>query len=167
MRSKSYPRVDDRSDRTLCSPASVLQCVCERWRTEYCHSAGSSYSHDPLQGWSCGAMKAGSQIHLLLWKNWTLRKRQKVLSLMRMSLGIKLFKPRPPKYDRLWIFINLFAVQVRFLVEIIWPVLLFSGLVWLRNANPLYQQHECEKLLFFCMLSSCLLWIWVKKGFLC
>uniref|UniRef100_A0A3Q3XQQ9 ABC transporter domain-containing protein n=1 Tax=Mola mola TaxID=94237 RepID=A0A3Q3XQQ9_MOLML len=55
-------------------------------------------------------MKAGSQIRLLLWKNWTLRKRQKV----------------------------------RFLVEIIWPVLLFSGLVWLRNANPLYQQHECH-----------------------
>ncbi|XP_075878067.1 retinal-specific phospholipid-transporting ATPase ABCA4-like [Nelusetta ayraudi] len=55
-------------------------------------------------------MKTGSQIRLLLWKNWTLRKRQKV----------------------------------RFLVEIIWPVLLFSGLVWLRNANPLYRQHECH-----------------------
>ncbi|XP_041804213.1 retinal-specific phospholipid-transporting ATPase ABCA4-like isoform X2 [Chelmon rostratus] len=55
-------------------------------------------------------MKTGSQIRLLLWKNWTLRKRQKV----------------------------------RFLVEIIWPVLLFIGLVWLRKANPLYQQHECH-----------------------
>ncbi|XP_068604697.1 retinal-specific phospholipid-transporting ATPase ABCA4 [Brachionichthys hirsutus] len=55
-------------------------------------------------------MKTGSQIHLLLWKNWTLRKRQKV----------------------------------RFLVEILWPVLLFIGLVWLRRANPLYQQHECH-----------------------
>lgn len=37
------------------------------------------------------------------------------------------------------------SVQVRFLVEIFWPVLLFSGLVWLRKANPLYQQHECKK----------------------
>ncbi|KAM4552605.1 retinal-specific phospholipid-transporting ATPase ABCA4-like isoform 2-T2 [Odontesthes bonariensis] len=55
-------------------------------------------------------MKTGSQICLLLWKNWTLRKRQKV----------------------------------RFLVEILWPVLLFIGLVWLRKANPLYQQHECH-----------------------
>ncbi|XP_034558386.1 retinal-specific phospholipid-transporting ATPase ABCA4-like [Notolabrus celidotus] len=55
-------------------------------------------------------MNTGSQIRLLLWKNWTLRKRQKV----------------------------------RFLVEIIWPVLLFVGLVWLRKANPLYQQHECH-----------------------
>ncbi|KAM4557505.1 retinal-specific phospholipid-transporting ATPase ABCA4-like [Fundulus diaphanus] len=55
-------------------------------------------------------MKTGSQIRLLLWKNWTLRKRQKV----------------------------------RFLVEILWPVLLFIGLVWLRKANPLYQQHECH-----------------------
>ncbi|KAM9719976.1 retinal-specific phospholipid-transporting ATPase ABCA4-like isoform 2-T2 [Menidia menidia] len=55
-------------------------------------------------------MKTGSQIRLLLWKNWTLRKRQKV----------------------------------RFLVEIFWPVLLFIGLVWLRKANPLYQQHECH-----------------------
>ncbi|XP_036941074.1 retinal-specific phospholipid-transporting ATPase ABCA4-like [Acanthopagrus latus] len=55
-------------------------------------------------------MKTGSQIRLLLWKNWTLRKRQKV----------------------------------RFLVEICWPVLLFIGLVWLRKANPLYQQHECH-----------------------
>ncbi|XP_049888886.1 retinal-specific phospholipid-transporting ATPase ABCA4 [Epinephelus moara] len=55
-------------------------------------------------------MKTGSQIRLLLWKNWTLRKRQKV----------------------------------RFLVEICWPMLLFIGLVWLRKANPLYQQHECH-----------------------
>ncbi|KAG7526745.1 retinal-specific ATP-binding cassette transporter-like isoform X1 [Solea senegalensis] len=55
-------------------------------------------------------MKTGSQIHLLLWKNWTLRKRQKI----------------------------------RFVVEIFWPVLLFIGLVWLRRANPLYQQHECH-----------------------
>ncbi|KAM9790018.1 retinal-specific phospholipid-transporting ATPase ABCA4-like [Neosynchiropus ocellatus] len=55
-------------------------------------------------------MKTGSQIRLLLWKNWTLRKRQKV----------------------------------RFLVELFWPVLLFIGLVWLRKANPLYQQHECH-----------------------
>uniref|UniRef100_A0A3Q2CDC7 ATP-binding cassette, sub-family A (ABC1), member 4b n=1 Tax=Cyprinodon variegatus TaxID=28743 RepID=A0A3Q2CDC7_CYPVA len=55
-------------------------------------------------------MKTGSQIRLLLWKNWTLRKRQKI----------------------------------RLLVEIFWPVLLFIGLVWLRKANPLYQQHECH-----------------------
>uniref|UniRef100_A0A7N6FCY9 ABC transporter domain-containing protein n=1 Tax=Anabas testudineus TaxID=64144 RepID=A0A7N6FCY9_ANATE len=55
-------------------------------------------------------MRTGSQIRLLLWKNWTLRKRQKI----------------------------------RFLVEIFWPVLLFIGLVWLRKANPLYQQHECH-----------------------
>ncbi|XP_034470227.1 retinal-specific phospholipid-transporting ATPase ABCA4-like isoform X1 [Hippoglossus hippoglossus] len=55
-------------------------------------------------------MKTSSQIRLLLWKNWTLRKRQKT----------------------------------RFLVEIFWPVLLFIGLVWLRKANPLYQQHECH-----------------------
>ncbi|TNM98466.1 hypothetical protein fugu_014712 [Takifugu bimaculatus] len=33
---------------------------------------------------------------------------------------------------------------VRFFVEIFWPLLLFSGLVWLRKANPLYQQHECH-----------------------
>ncbi|CAN9502757.1 unnamed protein product [Ophioblennius macclurei] len=55
-------------------------------------------------------MNTGSQIRLLLWKNWTLRKRQKI----------------------------------RFAVEIFWPVLLFIGLVWLRKANPLYQQHECH-----------------------
>uniref|UniRef100_A0A3Q3JX75 P-type phospholipid transporter n=1 Tax=Monopterus albus TaxID=43700 RepID=A0A3Q3JX75_MONAL len=55
-------------------------------------------------------MKTGSQIRLLLWKNWTVRKRQKI----------------------------------RFLVEIVWPVLLFISLVWLRKANPLHQQHECH-----------------------
>uniref|UniRef100_A0A8C5I5E5 P-type phospholipid transporter n=1 Tax=Gouania willdenowi TaxID=441366 RepID=A0A8C5I5E5_GOUWI len=55
-------------------------------------------------------MNTGAQIRLLLWKNWTLRKRQKI----------------------------------RFLVEIIWPALLFIGLVWLRKANPLYKQHECH-----------------------
>ncbi|XP_029110683.1 retinal-specific ATP-binding cassette transporter-like [Scleropages formosus] len=55
-------------------------------------------------------MGVGSQIRLLLWKNWTLRKRQKI----------------------------------RFLVEIMWPVILFIGLVWLRKANPLYRQDECH-----------------------
>uniref|UniRef100_A0A671S349 P-type phospholipid transporter n=1 Tax=Sinocyclocheilus anshuiensis TaxID=1608454 RepID=A0A671S349_9TELE len=55
-------------------------------------------------------MNTGSQIRLLLWKKWTLRKRQKI----------------------------------RFLVEILWPVFLFIGLVWLRRANPLYRQHECH-----------------------
>ncbi|KAG7277131.1 hypothetical protein CRUP_022594 [Coryphaenoides rupestris] len=55
-------------------------------------------------------MNPGSQIRLLLWKNWTLRKRQKV----------------------------------RFVVEIVWPVMLFIGLVWLRGANPLYRQHQCH-----------------------
>lgn len=39
----------------------------------------------------------------------------------------------------------LVSLQVRFLVEILWPLLLFSGLVWLRKANPLYQQHECKE----------------------
>uniref|UniRef100_A0A8C2DM69 ATP-binding cassette, sub-family A (ABC1), member 4b n=1 Tax=Cyprinus carpio TaxID=7962 RepID=A0A8C2DM69_CYPCA len=55
-------------------------------------------------------MNTSKQIRLLLWKNWTLRKRQKI----------------------------------RFLVEILWPVFLFIGLVWLRRANPLYRQHECH-----------------------
>ncbi|TRZ04355.1 hypothetical protein DNTS_000478, partial [Danionella cerebrum] len=39
---------------------------------------------------------------------------------------------------------DLFHVQIRFLVEILWPVFLFIGLVWLRRANPLYRQHECH-----------------------
>ncbi|XP_039671640.1 retinal-specific phospholipid-transporting ATPase ABCA4-like [Perca fluviatilis] len=93
----------------------LLQFVCEPvsldvGRLLYHSIRGLSQSDDPFQGQSCGAMKTGSQIRLLLWKNWTLRKRQKV----------------------------------RFLVEICWPVLLFVGLVWLRKANPLYQQHECH-----------------------
>ncbi|CAL8311233.1 unnamed protein product [Merluccius merluccius] len=51
-----------------------------------------------------------NQVKLLLWKNWTIRKRQKG----------------------------------RFFMEIMWPVMLFIGLVWLRRANPLYRQHECH-----------------------
>ncbi|KAK7881153.1 hypothetical protein WMY93_029562 [Mugilogobius chulae] len=34
--------------------------------------------------------------------------------------------------------------EVRFLMEILWPVILFMGLVWLRRVNPLYRQHECH-----------------------
>lgn len=34
--------------------------------------------------------------------------------------------------------------QVRLLMEIMWPVMLFMGLVWLRRVNPLYRQHECK-----------------------
>ncbi|XP_047424587.1 retinal-specific phospholipid-transporting ATPase ABCA4a isoform X2 [Mugil cephalus] len=55
-------------------------------------------------------MGAGGQIKLLLWKNWTIRRRQ----------------------------------RVRFFMEIMWPVMLFMGLVWLRRVNPLYRQHECH-----------------------
>ncbi|XP_035855343.1 retinal-specific phospholipid-transporting ATPase ABCA4 isoform X2 [Sander lucioperca] len=55
-------------------------------------------------------MGAGRQVKLLLWKNWTIRRRQ----------------------------------RVRFLMEIMWPVMLFMGLVWLRRVNPLYRQHECH-----------------------
>ncbi|XP_036853988.2 retinal-specific phospholipid-transporting ATPase ABCA4 isoform X3 [Manis javanica] len=50
------------------------------------------------------------QIQLLLWKNWTLRKRQKI----------------------------------RLVVELVWPLSLFLILIWLRNVNPLYRQHECH-----------------------
>ncbi|XP_030623464.1 retinal-specific phospholipid-transporting ATPase ABCA4a [Chanos chanos] len=55
-------------------------------------------------------MGSSSQVRLLLWKNWTVRRRQKT----------------------------------RFFMEIMWPVVLFIGLVWLRRANPLYSQHECH-----------------------
>ncbi|XP_044032286.1 retinal-specific phospholipid-transporting ATPase ABCA4a isoform X2 [Siniperca chuatsi] len=55
-------------------------------------------------------MGAGRQVKLLLWKNWTIRRRQ----------------------------------RARFFMEIMWPVMLFMGLVWLRRVNPLYRQHECH-----------------------
>nr|XP_008522837.1 PREDICTED: retinal-specific ATP-binding cassette transporter [Equus przewalskii] len=55
-------------------------------------------------------MRFARQIQLLLWKNWTLRKRQKI----------------------------------RFVVELVWPLSLFLVLIWLRNVNPLYSQHECH-----------------------
>uniref|UniRef100_H2LLX9 P-type phospholipid transporter n=1 Tax=Oryzias latipes TaxID=8090 RepID=H2LLX9_ORYLA len=55
-------------------------------------------------------MGSGGQVRLLLWKNWTIRRRQ----------------------------------RMRFFVEIMWPVMLFIGLVWLRRVNPLYRQHECH-----------------------
>ncbi|XP_068437505.1 retinal-specific phospholipid-transporting ATPase ABCA4a isoform X1 [Clinocottus analis] len=55
-------------------------------------------------------MGAGREVKLLLWKNWTIRRRQ----------------------------------RVRFFMEIMWPVMLFMGLVWLRRVNPLYRQHECH-----------------------
>ncbi|NWU92033.1 ABCA4 protein, partial [Upupa epops] len=34
--------------------------------------------------------------------------------------------------------------QLRFLVELVWPLSLFLALVWLRKANPKYHQHECH-----------------------
>ncbi|KAE8610555.1 hypothetical protein XENTR_v10012168 [Xenopus tropicalis] len=55
-------------------------------------------------------MRFSAKVKLLLWKNWTLRKRQKL----------------------------------RIFVELVWPLSLFFILVWLRNANPLYGQHECH-----------------------
>lgn len=40
---------------------------------------------------------------------------------------------------------RMWRLQARFFMEIMWPVLLFMGLVWLRRVNPLYRQHECEE----------------------
>ncbi|XP_072824279.1 retinal-specific phospholipid-transporting ATPase ABCA4 isoform X2 [Vicugna pacos] len=34
--------------------------------------------------------------------------------------------------------------QIRFVVELVWPLSLFLVLIWLRNVNPLYSQHECH-----------------------
>ncbi|KAM4805396.1 LOW QUALITY PROTEIN: retinal-specific phospholipid-transporting ATPase ABCA4-like [Urocitellus parryii] len=56
------------------------------------------------------------QIQLLLWKNWTLRKRQKVIVPM--------------------VFL--------FVVELVWPLSLFLVLIWLRNANLFYSHHKCH-----------------------
>ncbi|ERE88602.1 retinal-specific ATP-binding cassette transporter-like protein [Cricetulus griseus] len=33
---------------------------------------------------------------------------------------------------------------IRFVVELVWPLSLFLVLIWLRNANPLYSQHQCH-----------------------
>uniref|UniRef100_A0A8C2KS13 ATP-binding cassette, sub-family A (ABC1), member 4a n=1 Tax=Cyprinus carpio TaxID=7962 RepID=A0A8C2KS13_CYPCA len=41
-----------------------------------------------------------------------------------------------------------FSPQTRLFMEIMWPVVLFIGLVWLRRANPLYRQHESASSLF-------------------
>ena len=35
-------------------------------------------------------------------------------------------------------------IQVRFVVELTWPLSLFLVLIWLRNVNPLYSKHECK-----------------------
>uniref|UniRef100_I3LWC8 ATP binding cassette subfamily A member 4 n=1 Tax=Ictidomys tridecemlineatus TaxID=43179 RepID=I3LWC8_ICTTR len=35
-------------------------------------------------------------------------------------------------------------LQIRFVVELVWPLSLFLVLIWLRNANPLYSHHECH-----------------------
>ncbi|XP_047724828.1 retinal-specific phospholipid-transporting ATPase ABCA4-like [Prionailurus viverrinus] len=34
--------------------------------------------------------------------------------------------------------------RIRFVVELVWPLSLFLLLIWLRNVNPLYSQHECH-----------------------
>lgn len=46
--------------------------------------------------------------------------------------------------------------QVRFFMEIMWPVILFIGLVWLRRVNPLYRQHECKQRLLSSMVRGIL-----------
>lgn len=47
------------------------------------------------------------------------------------------------------VYCSLFSPQMRFFMEIMWPVVLFIGLVWLRTANPLYRQHECKNMFFW------------------
>ncbi len=138
----------------------------------------------PLWGWKAVAMGTNSQVQLLLWKNWTVRKRQKVKSsacFLVICIGnlenycISLSKSKLQSYYEfiiasLWlagytsrvlysipinkkdlftailIICNVFPAfspQTRLFIEIMWPVVLFIGLVWLRRANPLYRQHEC------------------------
>lgn len=54
----------------------------------------------------------------------------------------------------LWVIISISFKQMRFFMEIMWPVVLFMGLVWLRRVNPLYRQHECEKTTPYCHISK-------------
>ncbi|XP_048208118.1 retinal-specific phospholipid-transporting ATPase ABCA4 [Perognathus longimembris pacificus] len=38
-----------------------------------------------------------------------------------------------------------FVQGIRFVVELVWPLSLFLILIWLRNANPLYSQHQYRR----------------------
>ncbi|XP_019618293.1 PREDICTED: retinal-specific ATP-binding cassette transporter-like [Branchiostoma belcheri] len=40
--------------------------------------------------------------------------------------------------------INFVQLKVRLLIEIIWPLILFMILVWIRSSRPPYSQHECH-----------------------
>lgn len=90
-------------------------------------------------------MAVGTQLGLLLWKNFTYRRRQRVSGATAPSRWClaqgqaepwTLMGTGSPPASRL--------PQIQLAIEILWPLFLFLILISVRRSHPPFKQHECE-----------------------
>lgn len=79
-----------------------------------------------------------TQLMLLLWKNYTYRRRQPVTPAVCRSGGDGKCPSRSSTVS------YTFSPQIQLLVELLWPLFLFFILVAVRHSHPPLEHHECE-----------------------
>ncbi len=76
----------------------------------------------------CDQMSISRQIRLVLWKNFTIRRRRWVSFLN----SLRIFK------------LSFIFIQPRVIFELIWPLFLFLILMWVRTRNLVFHYDACE-----------------------
>lgn len=92
-------------------------------------------------------MAVGTQLGLLLWKNFTYRRRQRVSrglgwegAQSHWVLAQGQIEPWVPMRTPL----TMGFPQLQLAIEILWPLFLFFILISVRQSHPPFKQHECE-----------------------
>lgn len=94
-------------------------------------------------------MAVGTQLGLLLWKNFTYRRRQRVsgqpgwesarscwvLAQGQAEPWLLMGTGTPPTMS---------VPQIQLAIELLWPLFLFFILISVRQSHPPFKQHECE-----------------------
>lgn len=84
-------------------------------------------------------MAIGTQLLLLLWKNFTYRRRNKVTThVIIIIIAIITFElSRTVKYHEL-------SPQIQLIIELLWPLFLFLILIAVRHSHPPYKHSQCK-----------------------
>lgn len=90
------------------------------------------------------------QLYLLLWKNVTYRRRNKVPTL-QTQLGKKIGYNKFAFLLSYKYFPCYCPAQIQLIIELAWPLFLFLILIAVRQSHPPYKQGQCESYFKICL----------------